>query len=78
MNLVYGEVADLGIEQGMRMGRVRISGAMKKVPLDLLKDVQCGDTVLICDGVAIGKVNHSQPSMNPSRVTDHASPITDQ
>jgi hydrogenase maturation factor len=57
MNLVYGEVVDLSLEQGMRIGTVRISGALKKVPLDLVIDAQCGDKILMCNGVAIGKVN---------------------
>ena len=28
----------------------------KKFPLELLTDVVCGDTILMCDGVAISKV----------------------
>ena len=56
MNLVYGEIVDLKVEDGMQMGSVRVSGALKKVPLDLLQDVQRGDKVLMCDGVAIAKV----------------------
>ena len=55
MNLVYGEVTELFIENGMRMGLVRVFGALKKVPLDLLTSIQRGDTVLICGGVAISK-----------------------
>ena len=60
MNLVYGEVVDLSLEQGMRIGTVRISGALKKVPLDLVIEARCGDRILMCDGVAIGKVNDSR------------------
>ena len=56
MNLVYGEIVDLKVEDGMQMGSVRVSGALKKVPLDLLQNVQRGDKVLMCDGVAIAKV----------------------
>ena len=59
MNLVYGEVKELFIENGMRMGLVRVSGALKKVPLDLLTSIQRGDTVLICDGVAISKATNT-------------------
>ena len=55
MNLVYGEVTDLFIENGMQMGLVRVSGSLKKVPLDLLTSIQRGDRVLVCDGVAISK-----------------------
>jgi hydrogenase maturation factor len=55
MNLIYGEVTDLFIENGMQMGLVRVSGALKKVPLDLLTNIRRGDTVLVCDSVAISK-----------------------
>jgi hydrogenase maturation factor len=62
MNLVYGEILDLGIEDGMMIGSVRVSGALKKVPLDLLKDLQPGDRILLCDGVAISKVKEAEKS----------------
>jgi hydrogenase maturation factor len=56
MNLIYAEVTELFTENGMQMGRVRVAGALKRVPLDLLTGVQCGDRVLLCDGVAVSKV----------------------
>ena len=57
MNLIYGEVVEIFVENGMRMGNVRVAGAQKKVPLDLLTGVECGDKVLLCDGVAISRVD---------------------
>jgi hydrogenase maturation factor len=56
MNLIFGEIVEVFTEHGMRMGTVRVGGARKKVPLDLLTNASCGDTVLLCDGVAIGRV----------------------
>ncbi len=56
MNLLYAEVVEIFVENGMRMGRVRVGRALKKVPLDLLTNAECGDTVLLCDGVAISRV----------------------
>ena len=56
MTLVYGEVVEILSEDGMKFGRIRVGGALKKVPLELLTDVERGDTVLVCDGVAISKV----------------------
>jgi hydrogenase maturation factor len=56
MNLVYGEIVDVFIEDGMQMGNVRVAGVVKKVALDLVTGSRCGDRVLLCDGVAIGKV----------------------
>ncbi len=40
----------------MRMGRIRVGGAIKKVSLELLTDAERGDTVLLADGVAISEV----------------------
>jgi hydrogenase maturation factor len=56
VNLLYGRLVEIGEEDGIRMGKVEIGGAKKKVALELLTEVACGDTVLICDGVVIGKV----------------------
>ena len=58
MNLVYGKIVDLIFEEGMRMGKIRVGGVMKKVPLDLLIGPARGDNVLLCDGVAISKVEN--------------------
>lgn len=58
MNLIYGEVIELFSDGAMRMGKVRSGGAMKKVCLDLVAEVRSGDTVLICDGVALTKLNN--------------------
>ena len=55
MNLIY---ADLRVfsKDGMRMGKICLGGAVKNVPLDLLPDAECGDRLLVCDGVAIARV----------------------
>lgn len=56
MNLVYAQIIEILVEDGMRIGRIDVGGAIKKAPLDLLTNAECGDTVLLCDGVAISKV----------------------
>lgn len=56
MNLVYGEIMEVTTEEGMLMGKIRVHGALKKIPLGLLTDAAQGDRVLICGGVAISKV----------------------
>lgn len=56
MNLIYGEIVAVFLEDGLLVGRVRVRGATKKIPLGLLTDAVQGDRVLICDGVAISKV----------------------
>ena len=57
MNLVYGEVVEVFTEDGMKFGKIRVGGALKEITLELLTDVARGDRVLICDGVAISKVD---------------------
>ncbi len=57
MNLIYAEVVAVYSERGARSGKVRVRGALSTVPLHLVPEAQPGDTVLICDGVAIGKVH---------------------
>jgi hydrogenase maturation factor len=57
MNLIYAEIVDVFAESGMRMGKIRIGGAMKNVALELITNAQRGDVVLLCDGVAISKVH---------------------
>jgi hydrogenase maturation factor len=62
MNLVYGEILELLPEGELLMGKVRVGRALKTVALDLLKDPIPGDTVLMCEGVALGKVERSTPT----------------
>ena len=68
MNLVYGEIVEVFSEEGILFGRVRVHGAIKKIPLGLLTDAAQGDRVLICDGVAISKVADSS-----KKETNHVS-----
>ena len=70
MNLIYADVTEVFSEGGMRMGKVRIRGALRNVPLDLLTDAERGDRILVCEGVAIARV---EPSANsePNYVSGH-------
>jgi hydrogenase maturation factor len=58
MNLVYGEIIALSPERGIRIGKVRVGGAIIAVSLDFVSPAQIGEVVLVCDGVAIAKVKH--------------------
>jgi hydrogenase maturation factor len=66
MNLLYGKLIEITSENGILFGKIAVGGARKKIPLDLLTDVACGDKILVCDGVAISKV--AQP---PNEETKH-------
>jgi hydrogenase maturation factor len=57
MNLIYGEIVALSLEDEMRVGKIRVGGAIKNVLLDLVTTPEIGDSVLLCDGVAIAKVD---------------------
>jgi hydrogenase maturation factor len=55
MNLHYGQIVEIASEDGMRVGKIRVAGAFKKVSVELLREAQIGDRVLVCDGIAISK-----------------------
>jgi len=57
MNLIYAEIVEVLSGPGTRLGKIRVNGAAKIVSLDLLTDPAPGATVLLCDGVALGKVD---------------------
>jgi hydrogenase maturation factor len=62
MNLLYGQIVEIASEDGMRVGKIRVAGAFKKVSLELLGEAQIGDRVLVCDGVALSK---EEPDKSP-------------
>jgi hydrogenase maturation factor len=65
MNLSYGEVVEVTREDGMWMGRINVGGAFAKAALDLIDRPAPGQRVLLCCGVAIGKVeDNSHPEVN--------------
>jgi len=70
MNLHYGQVVDILDEDGLLTGRISVSGALKRIPLQLVSEARPGDHVLVCDGVAISRVNDE---LNPedSDVSGH-------
>ena len=55
MNLLYGRIIEFSYEDGMRIGRIQVGGAIKKVSLELLAESRIGDRVLVCDGMAISR-----------------------
>jgi hydrogenase maturation factor len=55
MNLLYGEIVEIASEDGMRVGKIRVGGAFKKVSLELLGEPRIGDRILVCDGIAISQ-----------------------
>jgi len=61
MNLLYGQIVEIASEEGMRVGKIRVAGAFKKVSLELSGEAQIGDRVLVCDGIALSKDEPVEP-----------------
>ena len=57
MNLIYGEVVGFNERDPMKMARIEITGAITEASIGLLTGVRIGDRVLLCDGVAIARVD---------------------
>ncbi|GEM_PF-972976 len=60
MTLLVGKLADIRVEEGMRIGKVRVKGAVEEVQLLLTPVAKVGDDVLIDSGVAVAIVNDKQ------------------
>jgi hydrogenase maturation factor len=60
MNLIYGEIVAISVEGEMRVGKIRVGGAIKKAFLDLVTAAEIGDSILLCDGVAIAMVEQKR------------------
>ena len=60
MNMVYGEIVKIFDVDGSPGAQLRVGRALKDVSLALVADAAPGDTVLVCDGMAIGKVKDEQ------------------
>ena len=67
MNLLYGQIVELASEDGMRVGKVQVAGAFKKVSLEFLGQAQIGDRVLVCDGIALSKDEPVEPPLLSGR-----------
>ena len=64
MKLVFGQVVKVFDEFGIRMGKIRVRGAIKEAALDLLVEVEPGDIVLLCDGIAVSKLQTEKTEIN--------------
>jgi hydrogenase maturation factor len=64
MNLIYGEIVAVSFEGEMKVGKISVGGAMKNVSLDLVVAAEIGDSILLCDGVAIAKVDQKTKTEN--------------
>ncbi len=57
MHTFTGEVVEIFQEEGERKARVRVGGALVKVSVELLPEVKVGDKIILCAGVALGKLS---------------------
>jgi len=56
MSLVTGQIVEIYTNGWAQVGKIRVSGAILRVPLVLLEEASVGDTVLLSDGVPIAVV----------------------
>lgn len=56
MTLLYGEIVDVFMENKLPTAKVRVGCALQRVSLALVAEAHRGDTVLVCDGVALSKM----------------------
>jgi hydrogenase maturation factor len=64
MNLVFGEVMKVFEESGIRMGKIRVRRAIREAALELLVGIEPGDIVLLCDGIAVSKLQTDKTEKN--------------
>jgi hydrogenase maturation factor len=67
MNLIYGEIMEVFAADGLPAAKLRAGGAMKNISLALVADAVPGDVVLVCDGMAIGKVENERKEVHVPR-----------
>jgi hydrogenase maturation factor len=56
MNLFYADIMRVFIEDNQRMGKIKVNGVLKNIPLMLVPDANDGDRILVCDHVAVSKM----------------------
>ena len=56
MNLFYADIIKVFIENDQLMGKIKMNGVLKTVPLMLIPDAKEGDRVLVCDHIPVSKM----------------------
>lgn len=54
---IPGQLTEIFEEQALRMGKVRFSGVLRAVCLELVPEAQCGDFVLVHVGFALSRID---------------------
>ena len=54
---IPGQLTEIVVEEGLRMGKVRFSGVSRNVCLELVPDAVCGDFVLVHVGFALSRID---------------------
>jgi hydrogenase maturation factor len=56
MQLVTGTLVEIGEEDGLHVGRMRVDGALTRVVLTLVPEARVGDGLLAHAGVALSRL----------------------
>lgn len=67
MTLLYGEIVKVFAADGLPEATLRVGGVLKKISLTLVADAEPGDVVLVCDGMAIGRVDDERKETHVPR-----------
>jgi hydrogenase expression/formation protein HypC len=57
---VPGQVEDVQVKEGLRVGRVRFGGAVREAVLEHVPDAKVGDWVLVHVGFAIARLDEAE------------------
>jgi hydrogenase expression/formation protein HypC len=57
---VPGQIAEVALEDGVRMGRVTFSGVLRRVCLEHVPEANVGDYVLVHVGFALSRVDEAE------------------
>ncbi len=71
MHTFIGEVVEIFEEGEERKARVKVGGAFIKASIELLTEVKVGDKIILCAGVALGKLAEEEEDVLRSTGQGH-------
>jgi|YelNatPaOPRAMG01_1025707.scaffolds.fasta_scaffold04531_1 hydrogenase maturation factor len=63
MHTFIGEIAEIFQENGERKAKIKVGKAFVKANIELLPEAKVGDKIILCAGIALGKVNTEEENV---------------
>ncbi len=63
MHTFIGEIAEIFQENGERKAKIKVGKALVKASIELLPEAKVGDKILLCAGVALGKISPEEENV---------------